>query len=532
MLTMMQVFRDVITDEDWARFKQYASRVRVLCIGDVSLVHASVWTILTRRCLDGALLPRLECLVGYAIDSIGLCYTDLLSSTIQELHLNTDESVDEGTVRMVLPAVRRLLSSVRRLHIRHNQELGRPSAIPFWSLAQLHTLKVTQRIILEDEMLRSLARFHNLQILELNVKKAPAVVEDEPLGGFTSLLELTLTGKLTDIGWFLNTAAPPLLESLEFRVPDNPPTSQDIMLGKLLARIPKSLRRFSASFTAPLPNALTWYATELLEPLRPFGCLREITFAFPYATQSVLPDGILSSFRNVWSELVEFEFPKPSPAKDPIYGEYYDRCYSPPRHGRAPPREIGPPPTLSTLASFAHAHPHLRRFIVPALNLQLGAVPQLDSVPILDHELRHLGVGDISRGTPLLDCALMLDLLFPRLDLTEVESTAATSSVNPDSDSSNTQGAADEVQLVLMLLGLQAGRVGLHRIRAGMLGGYTGDIPIPEDLRAKDTSRKDLSSVRSDVRDVRDESSRDFNPGDRGRYYESPLYELEPVARH
>ncbi|OJT13811.1 hypothetical protein TRAPUB_9658 [Trametes pubescens] len=512
---MVQVFRDVITDEDWARFQQYASRVRLLSIGDVSSVRASVWTILTRRCLDGALLPPLERLVGYAVDSIALCYAVLLSPTIQELHLRTDGAVDDGTVCMVLQAVQAVLSSIRHLHVQHIREQGRPSTVPFWSLAQLHTLKVTHRLILKDEMLCSLARFSHLCVLELHLEKVPTFVEDERVEGFASLREFTLTGSLTDMKCLLTTAAPPLLETLEVRVPDNSSVPYQSALVKLLAKVPKSLRCFSASFTTPLRNAFTWDATELLEPLKPFGCLRKIAFAFPYATKSVLSDANLSSFRNVWPELIEFEFAKPSPAKDAVDSEYV--CYSPSRHGSAPPQENGPPPTLSTLAAFAHAHPHFRRLIVPALNLQPGAVPYLDSVPILDDELRHLGVGDISRGALLFNCALMLDLLFPRLDLTEVENTAAMSSADPGQDFSNTQGSADEVQLMLMLLGLQAGRVGLHRMRAAMLGGYTGDIPIPEDHRGKTTSGKEQLLDCSDAR------SHYINPGRRTLEYQ--LYE-------
>ncbi len=188
MLTIAQVFRDVFTVGHWAQFQQYTSRVRLLSIGDVSSGHASVWTILTCRCLDGALLPRLECLVGYAVDSIGLCYAVLLSPTIQpeELHLKTDEAVDDGTVCMVLQAVQAVLSSIRYLHVQHIREQGRPLTIPFWSLAQLHTPRATHRLILKDEMLRSLAKFSHLHVLELNLEKVPTFVEDERVEGFAS----------------------------------------------------------------------------------------------------------------------------------------------------------------------------------------------------------------------------------------------------------------------------------------------------------------------------------------------------------
>ncbi|KAJ2995998.1 hypothetical protein NUW54_g7290 [Trametes sanguinea] len=43
-----QRFRDIVTDADWTRFKAYAARVRSLDLGNVSDIHANVWTTLTR----------------------------------------------------------------------------------------------------------------------------------------------------------------------------------------------------------------------------------------------------------------------------------------------------------------------------------------------------------------------------------------------------------------------------------------------------------------------------------------------------
>ncbi|KAI9064772.1 hypothetical protein FKP32DRAFT_1569235 [Trametes sanguinea] len=500
-------FRDIVTDADWTRFKAYAARVRSLHLGDFSDIHANVWTILTRLSPRESLLPNLERLTGFVVDELSACYATLFSPTIRELELRVDKNVDAGTVRMVLQAARSTLSALQHLtidddiNVAHNGDPDRPHAVQFWTLMQLESLHVVQDVSLTIDQLQSLARLPDLQTLSLGLKDMPDLRTPLPVGSFAQLRDLTLAGPLQHIGAFLATASPPLLQSFTantdlkcFELASIRRAKEAII--SMPALLPTTTRRLHLAMTCKCTSNDEMHfpnAGELLEPLRTLVGLRDVQLVFTMKFH--LPDKVLHSLRDAWPQLRVFvvgtlKKPMPSP-QQPVWNRYghayrpqaYEYIQAPilapvlsqPQYGysRSPspeqPVRTDDPPTIATIAAFAFSHPHLESLEVPALDLTL---PEPDAVPILGHHLREFRISELPAASPLFDCALVLDVLFPHLDL-------------DDGRDAVLDGGHDQMaELSLILLGLQAGRVGAHWSRAAKLGGYKGDIPLLARRRA------------------------------------------------
>ncbi|OSC98456.1 hypothetical protein PYCCODRAFT_1480641 [Trametes coccinea BRFM310] len=494
-----QRFRDTITDEDWARFQTYAVRIRSLHLGDVSGIHAHVWTILTRLSPRDPLLPNLERLSGFAVDELSVCYTVLLSPTIREFYLQVKKETDAGTVRMVMQAARSTLSGVRQLtidddiNVSYNGVPARPPAVQFWTLTQLQALLVVQEVSLTAEQLRSLAAIPGLQTLRLSLKSMPELGTPLPAGAsFAQLRDLSLSGALQHVGEFVATASPPLLESLTVSSHLKCTELASIRRAKeaivsLPALLPATTRKVHLLMTCGCHSNEKLHfpdAAELLEPYRGLTALREIHFHF--VMKFHLPDKVLHSLGDAWPDLrvftvVTYAKPSPPPARHSYdYGYMRAPIYAqvPYRYSRSPspeqPVRTDDPPTLPTLAAFAFAHPQLATLALPALDL---TPPEPDTIPLLNHALRTLRISALPASTPLFASALVLDVLFPSLDLRDAQAAVLTGPGGACGDRMN--------ELALILLGLQAGRTGTHWARAVGVGGYKGEIPLPPHARRR-----------------------------------------------
>ncbi|KAI0366769.1 hypothetical protein BV20DRAFT_971503 [Pilatotrama ljubarskyi] len=483
------MFTDNITDADWSRFQEYALRVRALHLGDVSELHTTVWILLTRRCPQGPLLPRLENLTGFKVDALSLCCTTLFSPSIRRLELQVSPSVDASVVRMAVQAAQPALSAVHELTVDGksctSNGTGVPVTIPYWTLSQLHTLTVVHESTLTIPILESLAAFPSLRKLELRIKEVPKIQEGGLAPGFARLADLKLCGRLGDVCAFVAATAPPNIDTLAITVPRlcAPEDVEDGIraqtlsravrsLDPLYARLPASLRRFDATLRCDCTQDLHHFpdGSKLLSPLRAISGLRSISFTFD-GTTTHLADKALCALHDAWPELVALELSarEPKPKQQPVHDSYHEpeptvvhlRRYSvsPPcrERGRPPP----PPrdhPTIKTLATFAKAHPRLERLAL--LSLDLDEAPDLATVPLLGHELRHLSVSKLESGIGLYPYALALDMLFPGLELADVQDAVLT----PDAGGG---GGGRNTELRLLLLALQTGRLGRHRERGG-----------------------------------------------------------------
>lgn len=444
------MFGDVITDTEWAKFQGYAIRVRELHLGDIQRVHAIVWITLTRLCPHDPLLPHLERLTGLTIDSSALCYTTLFSSTIRHLELKVDKAAEASAIRMVVQASLPMLSSLRTLFLDDQAVSSRsnlPESIPFWTLTHLQSLHVVHQTTVTTTIIKSLATIANLQVLKLSVKQVPYVATSDRTAGFVRLRDLSLSGSLGDVTNFLTATTPPSLEALTVDVPnigqgESYTARARGSLNALYATLPPSLRRLRMSLTVP-PNTEVYHFPErgeLLAPLRALPGLRSIRFAFDNAGFH-LSDAHLRAFEDTWPELVEFDVRSRERSNTIWYGRV--------GHGAGPKEVPHTHPTVKTLAAFAERHPRLERLVVPSIDLD--ALPDIASVPFLDHALRHFGVSVLETGVPLLDYAHALSRLFPRLDVADAQH-----AVLPRGPHVNLEER--EGELHLLLAAMQAGR--------------------------------------------------------------------------
>ncbi|KAI0352031.1 hypothetical protein OH77DRAFT_830495 [Trametes cingulata] len=506
-----KMLADIVSDEQWARFQEYALRVRSLNVGNAAgNIHNNVLTFLSCMCSQEALLPRLVRLTGLSIDSVTTSYRFLYASTIRQLHVRSDDHMaSAGVIRMALEPAKHALTSIVELLIDGTPNITRP-VISYWTLPQLRTLKVMDTSPLSVEAICALAAFPNLRTLGLSLAPGiPDIPEDERPTGFSSLQELELRGNAVDAMRLLSIISPPHLQTIvlssQLCGDRRSPTPIDQLFQPLSYSLPLSLQSFRASFDCTSGCCLSVRIGPLLAALCPIQQLRSVVFScggLPFE----LSDDDLHQAQDAWPDLTEFEVD----GGICIWSSTYNS--GPRRHGRRMrsrshdrPVSVQSPTagrrlrrrvyaqgsrylvsddedwpadgedssflTVSSLAAFAHTHPHLERLVIPSLSLDL--VPDLDSVPILDHPLRHLRICYLTPGIPVYPCALILDLLFPHLDLSSTRLARAELR-------DGTGGATNELNLVL--LGLQAGRIGTHRKRAATLDDFRGTIPMPSPL--------------------------------------------------
>ncbi|KAI0644990.1 hypothetical protein C8Q79DRAFT_927267 [Trametes meyenii] len=471
-------FDDDITDGDWSRFQEYASRVRELHMGsEIPKIHANVWTTLTRRCLDKPLLPSLQRLTGLKLDAMSMCYTMLFSSTIKHLALETDAYSDAGAIgvaaKLVMPILGRLTSLV--VDDKYYADNEERQAVSVWTLTHLHALTVKRKATLTVPIVQALATFPHLRQLTLDIKSIPSASDtQERIAGFDQLRELSLSGSVTNVSAFLTFVAPLHLESLEIisqqlcHDQQGPPMER--RLEKAFSKLPPSLRRIQVSLQCACNRVHFEDGEKLFQPLRPLHALQRLEFAFHGVTFS-LKDRLLRALTDAWPNLSVFEVATRQMSNQSSYK--YSRYDTPPLDFYVKTERVvfedvqvglsaynlldHVPPTIPTLAAFVGAHAHLERLVLPSIDLD--AVPDIASVPLLDHALKTIEVCELDAGVPLLEFALALDLLFPNLDLADARRAVA----RGRDESARTD------ELRLLLLALRIGRTGAYRADAAKL---------------------------------------------------------------
>ncbi|OSC98449.1 hypothetical protein PYCCODRAFT_1397131 [Trametes coccinea BRFM310] len=479
-----QGFRDLVSEPDWARFQTYAVRVRSLYLGYTSNIHANVWIILARLAGGDPLIPNLERLTGFVVDESSICQTILLSPTIRELELVISQTANAGVVRMLMDSAQSTFFTLDRLTISHacRRYTSQPPMVQFWTFTQLQTLRVTHEVSLTIDELQAFAAFPNLRCLDLKLELV-ADVDPSSIPPFAQLRDLSLSGEVANIAKFVASTSLPALNSVALSCPvlcadgstSGPPGRNTMNTWSDF--LPMSIRQFRLSVTCTCDSQHHRSKLgNLLERLRLLTELRglHLTFTPGILPSHMLPNDKLFSLRDAWPELRALKVGTLEGAerRNDHHNSGYRRRYRSiswerRRHERIPRHEPSSP-TLSSLAAFANGHPHLRILEVPSLDLR--AIPILDQVPILGHALREFRVEKLVFGAPVFECALVLNLLFPHLDLRNARTTTGAST---DSDQ------RDQLLLDGILLGLQAGRTGSHWVHAATLGEYNADALLP-----------------------------------------------------
>ncbi|KAI0698296.1 hypothetical protein C8T65DRAFT_832235 [Cerioporus squamosus] len=439
-----------ITEKEWLRFQDYLARVRDLSADDYGSVEPFAWTVLRRWCPQGPLLPLLERLSGFTFDDIGLSHTMLLTPMISQISIALHKDPSEATVKMVLREMMPVLSQVRSLAL-----FGDPSRIglvPVGTFVQLRFLEIAYAITPTMALINSLLAFPYLRDLRLNLTEMGGLAGIPLSPGFEALQYLALTAVgLSDVVVFLDITKPPHLHAFELVcnkfLADTTVEIALTQLDMIHSTLPSSLLHLSIYFyvaredqraIVTAPGGPT--AAQLLAPLHSRPDMLTICFKFEdlYVT---FTENDLNDIQTLWPSLTAFEF---------TYGQtlIYHLIFN---HTPASPF-----PTLASVAAFVSAHPQLERLAIASMNLT--PLPDLNSLPSPPNtRLRRLRVPFFIPGPSLVELGLLVDRLYPNLDLTDIRCTF---------DSGSYQRGQ---QFDLLLFGLQAGRRGAYLQDGGRL---------------------------------------------------------------
>ncbi|TFK87401.1 hypothetical protein K466DRAFT_113048 [Polyporus arcularius HHB13444] len=443
-------FTREITEEEWTRFQEYLVRVRVLDANDFNTVEAFTWTVLRRWCPDEPLLPLLHRLSGFAFDDIGLSHTMLLTPMICDIAMVLNDHPSQATVKTVLAEMMPALSQIRSLSL--SGDPNRIDLIPVWTFVQLRSLSITYPVTPTVASLNALLTFPYLSYLRLNLAKMADLAGNSLSPGFEALRYLALSAAgLSDVATFLEITKPAHLHSFHLDcykfLADTTIETAIAQMDFIYSALPSCLLHFSAEFRVARddrhiatagPGGPT--AAQLLEPLRSRNDMHTISFRFEDMYVGFTEDD-LNGVQTLWPSLRTFQFKYGDTL---IYNLIFNFTHA------------SPFPSLASVASFVSAHPQLEALAIPSMSLP--PLPDLDSLPSPPNpRLRRLRVPFFLPGPSLVKLGLLVDRLYPNLDLTDIRSTL------------DTGGYQRGQQFDLLLFGLQAGRRGAYLLEDGRL---------------------------------------------------------------
>ncbi|KAI0669406.1 hypothetical protein C8Q78DRAFT_175958 [Trametes maxima] len=449
------------TTQEWNHFQEYAARVRSLSIDRFEEFDADVWVPLTHWCSGSSLLPHLKRLSA-TFDGRTTCMLVLLSPTITELGIRVDEAVKDLEWGMIYDTLRPSFDKVHRLTIsvHKNWRWKHALEIPFWTFSTLRALSIVGRRSIDIDIIQSLSKLSSLRDLELEFEWTQIDATSTSQYTFPCLENVLLSGGFADIQSLINALSAPRLRSLSINAEVY---CHDIQRGplhdladkflSLLECIPQLVHNLQISLACltlhcghdhPSPNP-----TQLLKRLLPLKHLEALRLSFQGFLYQFRPDPLLRAMSTVWPNLVELQLEHTIPpyAHSDDHTEYDGGDHIPWY------TEDGSLPTVATLVSFVETHPRLRCLTIPGIDLDpVNPLPQLDTIPPLNHGLHYLGTPFLRYDVPLFELARILDKLFPFLFLEGAEDVIPADTAREDFP------RARGPELRLLLLALQTGR--------------------------------------------------------------------------
>ncbi|KAI0364990.1 hypothetical protein BV20DRAFT_955264 [Pilatotrama ljubarskyi] len=301
--------------ENWARFLQYAARVRQVRYDEhtVTRVDPSVWVYITRFLRGAVLLPRLHSL-GWAISSpYDTTLLTVLSPSLRKLQLFFFfDSAKWGPLLRQQSSLDLLVRSVcaEAPELRELQltELVFPQTLRTMAtrLPHLRRLDLHGCIDLIDaSTLRALASMHMLEVLDNVPLQFP---EDTRLdfAGFPALKQLSVSGGARDTALVLTTLTAPLVsfKIRSIQVPSLWNAALEQMKSKL-ATVKSLAFDIEVLEGSPSEPNEVWSPTDFLKPLlsQPLGSVDDLRIAFTYATLK-LDDAELEALAKTGPQLV------------------------------------------------------------------------------------------------------------------------------------------------------------------------------------------------------------------------------------
>ncbi|KAI0366741.1 hypothetical protein BV20DRAFT_971472 [Pilatotrama ljubarskyi] len=451
--------RDV-SDAEWARFQEYAWRVRELYTSGDKHISPWVWTFLSRRCTAGfSLIPQLQRLESLRVSASEPGRIVLLTPTLRHLVLSVEPALSgteeaQHIITTVMEVAQKVciphLASLRITSHGYLTASMQPVLPPWPQLSHLQELEIMTSFLLDAEILQTLSGFSGLRKLTVSARllfDVTALPITRPRSPFSALRDLKIIGAPRVCAIFLEAVAPVQLDSLALRFTEWHLMPQDdpelaLLMAALTTTATRALRRLEFAFASyQLPTSLL----EVVQPALALDGLTHVTFRMDKLQDSLpVTDAALCTMAQAWPNLVDFEM---------SFGE---------SDGDEEDLAIDDPPSAQALILFAQRHPRLVRLVWPYVCMtEPFGLPELRTVPLLDHGLQVFRTSLVEKdGLPKHRAyAMLLDRLFPNLDLSDADAQYPGTKMMYYRE--RHQNWHDVEQL---LLAIQDGRRGAHRL--------------------------------------------------------------------
>ncbi len=435
----MQTITGEIIPAEWARFRTFAARVRVLSYqpGAYASIDPLVWTILARKCRGEPLFPRLRLLDVPLVEREDFTpIFGFLSPSLRNVLLHFDSPTDPppptAGMKIIFQTLVDVAPELSELCWQAPPDMLPLEEASFMAdisrLRHLRGLTLTQpyrdRVPPPPDQpaptavaaapLQAIAAIRTLRTLVLDVDHVDADYTTKVVGNSTleELRALRVIGgpaeKLVPLVHSLCLLALErfFLDTLQFdqHVPLAPLSSQ---LATLCANLPPTLQEFDWQYPTDRPpapaDAPPIDLLCMLRPLLRFTLLRRVVFGIPEVSSVYITDDALSHLAAAWPNIQTLQIISAP-------------CLS---SSRSSPVSDGIYPTFAALVTFAQCCPMLSSLILPNLDFSsVGSDPALSkSIPFMrQHPLHQLHVKAAVCGNIVpWGLAVLLDRLFPQL---------------------------------------------------------------------------------------------------------------------
>ncbi|KZT63430.1 hypothetical protein DAEQUDRAFT_815657 [Daedalea quercina L-15889] len=413
-----------ITPQQWARFQEYARRVRGLSwtLSRGVSIHQMVWTILERQLKGQYLLPRLHSLVIYELDvdePAGLML--LLSPSLRILRLSFVEteiplpvrtSTSTPSLTRPTPAgilIQLMLSALPQLS-QFWIETGLPKDFPpsyLSSLAHLERLEKLDLLysgaVVDYAVLRYISNLTSLRTVQMKVS-LNGIDHSEPLrlgGPFQELEDIHLAGSISDLRRVFEATQYPKLTNLALSILTAPTVTvlKDALVA-ICSRVSNSIYEAHLYISGQIPSP-SLPVSDILEPYLAFASMSSMNMELDHYIPR-MDDADARAFASAWPALTHFHL---------LYGPSLPIQLR--QHTQTPG---APGVTVAGLAEFARGCPKLDVLTLPLLDVRgLPSPPVVP--PVGQAAMHHLQIHEYLGGETanLLDLAVIIDRLFPHV---------------------------------------------------------------------------------------------------------------------
>lgn len=400
-------------DADWTRFQQYAPRVRSLRYRTQDTVHASVWTLLARRCNGHGLLPNI-----WKLDAMDISLADiapvtlLFAPSMRDVHLAFDDTSKPVSQTALSPIASALFDELFNVAGPHLTELWlfrrfplAPSRISAFEACRnlRHLLLVDLDTVFDIRGIRLLEQLGPLLSLALTIRlddSQSAVTELHLDTGFPALTGLWVCGSAPDVAKFVPAARPVALHTFDMAITGSTDMSSlQRCSADVGAHLPRTVREFRLAAKDVSRRSPTASLGDLLRPFYPQKRMRSVTFDLDDHVPHTSDDD-LRELAQAWPRLDYIRVGGGAVVHPDV------RILAALRR-----------PTVRGLVELAQHCPRIRAIDLPVLDTT--HLPSRDTIPVLGRiRAKHLRLSWVSSTDKRMhfDLAVLLDRLFPNLE--------------------------------------------------------------------------------------------------------------------